>query len=290
MKPVVAIVALLAVLAAGATALLAQRWVAGLQAARPVTAEAAPAPTAEVLVVARDVAAGVALGDDDLAYEAWPSAPAQRFIARTAADDPKARFIGAVPRRALAAGEPFQENAVARPDAGVLAMMLEAGMRAVSVPITAESGASGFINPGDRVDVVLAADFQRADDKLVGQGGKLVRFASETVLADVKVLAIDQQFTRDDKGAAIVGKTAAIAVTPKQAEILAAAALLGHLSLALRPQVRAETAPEPAREPPAFTADVEASQAMRALTRGGRGGGGAVVTINRAGEISERKF
>lgn len=289
MKPVVAIVALLAVLAAGATAFLAQRWVAGLQAARPVAVQAA-APTAEVLVVARDVAAGVALTDDDLAYEAWPSAQAQRFIARTATDDPKTRFIGAVPRRALAAGEPFQETAVARPDAGVLAMMLEPGMRAVSVPVNAASAASGFINPGDRVDVMMAADFQRADEQTVDKGGQFVRYASETVLTDVKVLAIDQQFTRDEKGGAIVGKTAAIAVTPKQAEILATAGMLGQLVLSLRPQARAEAAPEPPREPPAYTADIEASQAMHALTRGKPSGGSAIVIINRAGQISERKF
>ncbi|SBW11729.1 Flp pilus assembly protein CpaB [uncultured Alphaproteobacteria bacterium] len=285
MKPVVAIVALLAVLAAVGTAVLAQRWVAG-QAARPVAAQ--PAPTAEVLVVAREVAAGAALTDEDLRYEPWPTAAAQRFVVRTADDDPKARVLGAIPRRPLTEGEPFQESSVARTDAGLLAVLLEPGTRAVSVPISAASAASGFINPGDRVDVVLAADFQRTDEETVDKGGAFVRYASETVLTDVKVLAIDQQIARDKDGAAIVGKTAAIAVTPRQAEVLATAGMLGQLSLVLRPQGRDDAGPEPAQP---YTADIDASRAMHALTRGRpKGNGGTTVLINRAGEISERRF
>lgn len=290
MKPAVAIVAVFAVLAAVATAFLAQRWVAG-QAARPVAA--APAPTAEVLVVARDVAAGLALTDDDLRYEPWPAAAAERFLSRREGDDPKTRFLGANPRRALSAGEPFQENAVARPDAGLLATLLKPGMRAASVAITNASAVSGFVAPGDHVDVVLAADFQRTDQERVGKTAGLMRFAAETVLADVAVLAIDQQIAPGKDGAAIVGKTATLAVTPKQAETLATAALFGELSLVLRPQPRADAEPEPAADAPAYTADVEASRAMRAFARGGGapgGGSGGEVRINRAGAISARSF
>ena len=232
MKPVVAILAVVAVLAAVTTAFLAQRWVAD-QAARPVSAT--PAPTAEVLVVARDVAAGSTLADDDLRYESWPTATAERFIARRGDDDPKARYLGMVPRRPLTAGEPLTEAAVTKPAAGLLAVLLEPGMRAASVAISNASAVSGFIAPGDHVDVVLAADFQRADQDAVGKGGAFVRFASETVLTDVKVLAIDQQISRDKDGAAIQGKTATIAVTPKQAEVLAARAIAPAVTMANAP-------------------------------------------------------
>lgn len=290
MKPVVAVVAFVAVIAALATAFLAQRWVAG-QTARPVAAQ--PAPTAEVLVVAREVAAGSSLTADDLRYEAWPVANAQRFLVRTAADDPKTRFLDTVARRPLSEGEPFSEAAVATPNAGLLAVLLEPGMRAASIAITNASAVSGFINPGDRVDVVLAADFQRADQDAAAKGGAFLRYASETVLTDVKVLAIDQQFAKGKDGAAIEGKTATIAVTPKQAEIIATAGLFGQLSLVLRAQTEPDLPPDPNAKPDPhpFTADVEASRAMKAMTRGGRApGGGTGIRINRAGVVSTRSF
>lgn len=289
MKPVVVIMAAVAVLAALATAFLAQRWVAG-QAARPVAAQ--PAATAEVLVVARDVPAGATLSSDDLRYDTWPASVAQNFIARKG-DDPKAQFLGMVPRRPLVEGEPFPTSAVTKLDGGLLAVILEPGMRAVSVAITNASAVSGFINPGDRVDVVLAADFQRADQEVVGKGGPIVRYASETVLKDVKVLAIDQQVARGKDGAAIQGKTATLAVSPKQAEIIVAAGMLGQLSLALRPQAdenaTAAAEPPPPGTPP-FTADIEASDAMKTITHGGGKSGDFGIRINRAGVVSTRSF
>ena len=288
MKPVVAIVAVVAVVAALATAFLAQRWVAG-QAARPVAEQ--KAPTAEVLVVAREVAPGSALTDDDLRYESWPTATAARFLVRQPGDDLKAKYLGMIPRRALTEGEPLQVSSVTRTDAGLLAVLLEPGMRAASVAISNASAVSGFIAPGDHVDVVLAADFQRADQDAVGKGGPIVRFAAETVLTDVKVLAIDQQIARGKDGAAIQGKTATVAVSPKQAEVLATASMLGQLSLVLRPQATAtaEPAPTPGAKP--FTPDIEASQAMRALTGGAPAPhGGSGIRINRAGVVSTRSF
>ncbi len=287
MKPVVLGLAVVAVLAALATAFLAQRWVMGQQAARPAAFPSAP--TAEVLVLSRDVAAGAPLSEDDLRFEAWPAATAQRFITRASGEDVRARFVGMVSRRALAEGEPFPRSAVIKPDAGVLAGLLEPGMRAVSVAISNASAVSGFIVPGDRVDVVLAADFQRTDQEVVGKGGPIFRFAAETVLRDVKVLAIDQQMGPGKDGAAIQGKTATIAVTSRQAEVMIAAGMMGQLSLVLRPQGMVEAA----AEAPAFTADIEASRAMRALTDGAGprpGGGEPGIRINRAGIVSTRSF
>ncbi|CAA7625883.1 Flp pilus assembly protein CpaB [Magnetospirillum sp. UT-4] len=287
MKPVVIVLMAVAVAAASATAFLAQRWVS-TQAARPVATQAAP--VAEVLVVAREVAAGTALAEADLRYEPWPANAAQRFVARKPGEDPRAQMVGLVTRRALAEGEPFTQAAAAKPDAGLLAGLLAPGMRAVSVAISNASAVSGFVAPGDRVDVVMAADFQRADQDSVGKGGPIVRFAAETVLRDVKVLAIDQQIARGKDGAAIQGKTATIEVSPKQAEAMIAAGMMGQLSLVLRPQAREEEAPETTAMA-SFTADIEASKAMRALNgepRTSNGGGG--VRINRAGTVSTGSY
>jgi pilus assembly protein CpaB len=289
MKPVVAIVAVVAVVAALITAFLAQQWVAN-QTARPVAA--IRPPHQEVLVMARDVPAGTALTGDDLRSADWPMGAATRF-AIPAEGNAKDKYVGMIPRRPLFEGEPLIESAIVRPEAGLLAAILESGMRAASVAITNASAVSGFIAPGDHVDVILAADFQRADQDAVGKGGPIVRYAAETVLTDVVVLAIDQQISRGKEAATLQGKTATVAVSPKQAEVLATASMLGQLSLVLRPQETNTTETQPAAAPGTkpYTPDIEASQAMRALTGGApAGNGGSGIRINRAGVVSTRSF
>lgn len=285
MRPVAIILVVVAALAAVLTGFLAKRWMDGQ--ARP----AAGAPQlVEVLVAAREVPAGTALQGGDLRYDPWPPvAVSSRLLSRQNGDDPKARFLGQVTRRALVEGEPFAETVVVRHDAaGVLAAMLAPGMRAVSIAITTASGVSGFITPGDRVDVVLAADVRKAEGGgSQDKGGPLVRFAAETVLEDVKVLAIDQQIARGRDGSAIQGKTATVEVSSKQAELLTAAGMLGNLSLVLR-GFEADTA-RAATQPSSFTSDIEASKALQSLhgpkakAAAPHGGG---VQINRAGQLS----
>ncbi|MBI2236874.1 MAG: Flp pilus assembly protein CpaB [Magnetospirillum sp.] len=287
MRPVAIILVVVAALAAVLTGFLAKRWMDGQ--ARPT----GDAPQlVEVLVAAREVPAGTALQGGDLRYDPWPPvAVSSRLLSRQNGDDPKARFLGQVTRRALVEGEPFAETVVVRHDAaGVLAAMLAPGMRAVSIAITTASGVSGFITPGDRVDVVLAADVRKAEGGgSQDKGGPLVRFAAETVLEDVKVLAIDQQIARGRDGSAIQGKTATVEVSSKQAELLTAAGMLGNLSLVLR-GFEADTA-RAATQPSSFTSDIEASKALQSLhgpkakAAAPHGGG---VQINRAGQLSSQ--
>ncbi|CDK98825.1 putative flp pilus assembly CpaB [Magnetospirillum gryphiswaldense MSR-1 v2] len=284
MRPLAIVLVIVAVLAAGLTALLAKRWTDKQSTARPTVA----ADSVEVLVLARDVATGSALSDADLRYENWPAVNAGRFMTRKDGDDPKARAIGSVARRPLSEGEPFTPSATfTRDGSGILAGMLAPGMRAVSVAISNASAVSGFVVPGDRVDVVLAADFQRADSEAAGKGGgAIVRYAAETVLADVKVLAVDQQFSKGKDGPTIQGKTATLEVSPDQAEILVTAGLMGQLSLILR-GVGPQDAGTQAKRP--FTADTQASAAMRALAGGSAKPAakstGSSIIINRGGAV-----
>lgn len=296
MRPVAIILVVVAVIAAGLTAFLAKRWVDAQSSARAVAE--APA-TAEVLVVTREVPAGAQLQESDLRYEAWPlGAVNNRLMIRKPGEDPKAQFVGMFTRRALAEGEPFAASATFKQDnTGVLAGMLSPGMRAVSIAITNASAVSGFITPGDKVDIVLSADFKKSADQQ-GKPGTMVRFAAETVLEDVKVLAIDQQMARGRDGAAIQGKTATVEVSPTQAEQLIAVSMLGQLSLVLRSMAKPDPAAQAAQPPrPAddFTADVEASKAMKAMAGPAKpaarqGGGGGEVKVNRAGATSTKSF
>lgn len=291
MRPV-AMVVVVAALAALLTAFLAKSWL-DRQTQPP---QAAVESVTEILVASRDLAAGAVIQADDLRYETWPlTAVTPRLVVRHGSEDAKAGFVGQMARRAVAEGEPVTLQITLRSDAmGALAAMLTPGMRAVSIAITNTSAVSGFVTPGDRVDVVLGTDMQRINEgeRQTGGAGIMMRFAAETVLSDVRVLAIDQQVARGRDGAAIQGKTATIEVTPKQAELLTTAGMLGTLQLVLRGQA----GPEMVRDGElGFTADAEASKALqvvlgaKAMAKRPRGGG-STVQINRAGQITAQGF
>lgn len=289
MRPLRVAVVVVAVAASGLTALMARSWLAAQQAR--VEAPAAAIAMVEVVVAARDVAAGQVLRLDDLRFDRWPAGAAGKLVVRSGADDPRAALAGQSARRDLAEGEPVTAHALRGTSAGLLAGLLSPGNRAVSIPISNTSAVAGFVTPGDRVDVVLAADLVRTEGNATAAGAPMVRYAAETVLAGVKVMAIDQATTRTKDGGAVEGKTATLEVSPKQAEVLAAAAMLGSLSLALRSADDGDAA----RPATPFTADTEASRALDALHRArprpaAGPGGGAQVTVNRAGQISVQTF
>jgi pilus assembly protein CpaB len=111
-----------------------------------------------------------------------------------------------------------------------MAAILPTGMRALSTEISPETGAGGFILPNDRVDVILSKHDRSMDDRT---GGTDI-ISSEIILANVRVLAIDQAPKEKDGQNAVVGKTVTLELKPEQAEILARARQSGTLSLALR--------------------------------------------------------
>ena len=120
-----------------------------------------------------------------------------------------------------------------------MAAILPSGMRAISTEISAETGAGGFILPNDRVDVILSRR-DKAAEKTAG----VEIHTSETILKNVRVLAIDQMVEEKNGQRVVVGKTATLELNPSQAETLALAKQLGILSLALRSIVDANAAAE----------------------------------------------
>jgi pilus assembly protein CpaB len=106
--------------------------------------------------------------------------------------------------------------------------LLTKGMRAISVAISARSSAGGFILPDDRVDVILTKKGSVSGQSTV---------KSETVLANVRVLAVNQTFRQAADGEAVTienGQTATLELTPQESEIIAQIESTGELSLALR--------------------------------------------------------
>lgn len=215
----------------------------------PVMAAAPPKPEVQVLVAKKDLPVGARLAPVDLAWQSWPveglnpnyvtdgAAPAAepegavkaaKGAARAATDlvggaSPMQAFDGAIVREAFLKGEPITARKVVRAgQSGYMTVVLQPGMRAMAIPVTTETGAGGFILPGDRVDVIQA----RAAES--GKG-----FSTETLMRNLKVLAIDQTTeTKDAK--TVVGAVATLEVPAADTEVLARGKAQGEMILALR--------------------------------------------------------
>src|SRR5437588_3282259 len=152
------ILLLLAVLLAGGTMLLARSWLASQKTEAEL--KAAPVPLAaaskSVLVARGDVKRGQILRPEDLVWQAWPEGGIDKnYIVLGGPKKPES-FAGWVARNPIGGGEPITETRIIAPgNRGFLAAVLRPGMRAVSVPVTVTSGISGFIFPGDQVDLLL---------------------------------------------------------------------------------------------------------------------------------------
>ena len=219
----------LAAVAAGGAAFLARGFLGG---GTPKVAAAVPPPvtTAQVLVASTDLVPGRAVTGDEVRWQTWPKGSVDpSFITDASGPNIDAIIKGTVVRSPLVAGEPVTPNKIVHADqAGLMAATLTPGMRAVSIQISIASLAGGFIQPNDRVDLVLTS--QTAD------GGK--KFRATTILHDVRVLAIDQAFDnpKNQKPVSDV-KTATLELTPQQAERVTRAQASGVLSLSLRSMV-----------------------------------------------------
>jgi pilus assembly protein CpaB len=144
----------------------------------------------------------------------------------------KADYFGSVVREPILKGEPIVSRKIVRAgDSGYLAAYLEPGMRAMAVRVTVETAAGGFILPGDRVDVLLTRQTTLSNLGDAGQGSK---FASSTVMRNIKVLAIDQTTRAGEDEQSVIGATATMEVGAADAEALALAKSEGELSLVLR--------------------------------------------------------
>ncbi len=187
--------------------------------------------TVDVLVAKADIDVGKKLAPADIAWQAWPTdANTGNFIRRNQHPNAIEGMTGWIVRAPFVAGEPIRRQKLVQADgSGYMAAILPSGMRAISVGVSAQSGASGFILPNDHVDIVLTSRDRQAE-KATG----VETYATRTILADVRVLAIDQQVAEKDGKKVVVGKTATLELTPKQVETVELARQVGSLSLALR--------------------------------------------------------
>lgn len=177
-----------------------------------------PRSSPSVLVARRAIPRGHIMQPGDLTWQPWPADQLRDRFIRIGAGTPE-ETRGKVAVEPLAEGEPVSRDKLVAPgDRGFMSAVLRPGMRAVSLAINPDTAPAGLIMPGDRIDIVLTMPIPVADRRDPNDTSDN-RYGTETVLNDVRVLAIDQQLDAPEHP--LLGSTATVEATPKQAEILA---------------------------------------------------------------------
>jgi len=231
-----------------------------------VVASVVPAPTikmSEVLVASENLQPGQKLEASKLRWQPWPAkAVDASFVTHDAVASIDDAVKNTVVRAPILANQPVTTSAIVHADAaGFMAATLQPGMRALSITVTTDSGAGGFILPNDRVDLLLT---QKSNENPP-------RVRTLTILSAIRVLAMDQVFKEEKDQKTVLAKSATLELTPAQTELVTKAAAVGQLSLALRPLDTADDA------------------ALTAKERAGRGERNLTVLADTFGETGDAK-
>jgi len=178
--------------------------------------------TVRILVAKKKLEPGDRVETGQLAWAEWPTAsvPSGAFSRVEVLLGDKGELYR-IATRTIEPGEPVLESKVSEPGGrNFIEAALPPGMRAFSIPIDSVTGVSGFVNPGDRVDVMLIHSAENA-------------MVSQIILSNVMILATDQS-TNSEIGGARLARTVTVAVTTGDAQRLSLAMAMGKLSLMLR--------------------------------------------------------
>ena len=200
----------------------------------------------QVLVAAKQLSVGHEIVDGDFKWQTWPQ---DSLFPGAIIRDGEQRAIEAATGktvRSLSEGQPVHMNVFVEDDRGdFLSANVSKGMRAVGISVKSYTLADRLIRPGDYVDVLLTYRV-RVNARTNPEAQSVVnRYATETVIKNIRVLAIDKEDTKAVDAAEEEGgkkkksktkKTATLTVevTPTQAEQLLLATEMGDIGLALR--------------------------------------------------------
>jgi pilus assembly protein CpaB len=194
---------------------------------RYITARTAVAdiPTDRVVVADMDIAPGTALASRMLKTAAWP-----RDIVPPRAFRNTSEVEGRVAQFPIARGEPIMQTKLApEGTAAGLGGLLDPNKLAVTIRTDDVSGVAGFINPGDRVDLLV--------DIATGEGRENI---SKLLLQNLKVLSKGQVWDQTGEKKPEVKTTVTLEVSPEEAEVINLATNQGKIRLALRSQLNQE--------------------------------------------------
>jgi pilus assembly protein CpaB len=225
MRMVFGLVLMLGLALAGFAVYMAQGYMSQTQAAldRERAARAKAGPTVDVFIVTKALNYGDALKPEDVRQIPWP----QSALPKTAFTDGAKLFpAGAPPRlvlRQMDEFEPILSARVTEPgeDAGITTRLAK-GMRAFAIKVDVASGVSGFLRPGDAVDVYWTGT-------VTGSEGDMTRLIEPTI----RIVAVDQTSNDDGTAATMIARTVTVEATPQQVARLAQAQATGRLALSL---------------------------------------------------------
>jgi pilus assembly protein CpaB len=222
--------AIAAVAFGGAYALFASS-----QSAKPsqIARETPALDVDQVLIAQQDLPMGVVVNESALAWQTWPKAAvSDLMIAKSANANAVSDVKGSMTRVALMRGEPIRRDKLVKPGdgAGFMSAILPSGLRAVAIKIdnAGDSSAGGFILPNDRVDVVRIA---RDDEATKARGVEV--YTSQTILANVRVLAIGQNVEEQNGKKVVTGGNATLELDPDQVNLIILAQRSGNSNLHL---------------------------------------------------------
>jgi pilus assembly protein CpaB len=246
------------------------------------------APVARYLVAARALPPGTLMRDSDTAIRST-SRDLLPSDALSDDDQGRAAVTGALVQRFIEAGVPITSADLLRPrDRGFLAAVLAPGTRAVSIAVDPVTGVSGLIWPGDRVDVILTQEMER------GGNATAKRIIGETVLTNIRVIGIDQDIvqgaTRATNVAGKLASTITLQASADEAERLAVAARMGHLSLAIRAFGDSLPTATPQAGGPQVVTTVSGDDVSPALSQANGAGRAARVLVIQGDQRNEVTF
>ena len=169
-----------------------------------------------VVVAALEIPFGQKIEQAHVKVVDWPSG----HTPKGAFSDPQL-LEGRIAKQSFLPGEVILEGRVVEHLGGsTLASIVEPNKRAVTVRVNDVIGVAGFLLPGNRVDILTTR-----------QTGNRAR--TETILQDVKVLAVDQTASTD-KDRPVVVRAVTLELSPSESELLVKATSEGSLQLTLR--------------------------------------------------------
>ncbi|MEH6632191.1 MAG: Flp pilus assembly protein CpaB [Halopseudomonas aestusnigri] len=230
------ILILIALMLSGGTAFIANNWLKAnkrsIQTAQSVAVE--PRAEIQILTAKKDIPIGKFVNENDFVWQSWP----ENYVSDYHLTKDKFKIddlTGRVSRTGIPTSEPININKLVSPgERGFLAVVLKPGHRALSVNISSETSVSGLVYPGDRVDIIASMTIKEDEDS------KKKRRVSETILTNVRVLALGTSLSTETGKTNAGAKTVTVELTPSQVEIVSVSAIWGKISLALRPLAKDE--------------------------------------------------
>lgn len=236
MRLVFALVLIAGIGLAGFAVYMAQTYMSEMSAERDklLAAQAAAPPMVDVVVLKEDKAYGQVLKKEDVKWMRWQkdSLPKGAFV-RDVSDFPNGAVFGGDTLfpdgkrerfviTSMNKFEPLLAHKVTNPgeDAG-LTSRLGKGMRAFAIRVDVSSGVSGFLRPGDRVDVYWTGSH-------AGYGGDVTKL----IESSVKLIAVDQ-IADTARTTPVIARTVTVEASPQQVAKLTQAQSTGKLSLSL---------------------------------------------------------